>query len=455
MPKSTGKSPIGVSSPVVVATGEERSVHARCLAFIDRIKSVNPQLKAFSELLEPSALQAARAQDRRHEAGDSLGCLSGLLAAVKDNIDTFPAAANAGLSFLQDHRPASDATVVRLLRENGTIILGVTETDSGAFGVTTPKVTNPVYPDSYAGGSSGGSAAAVAAGLCDFAIGTDTGGSIRIPAACCGIFGFKPTYGTVPLRGVRRLTHSCDHIGPLARGIDMIDRVLRVLSNASEAAAISGPRQTAIGIPWESIADSDPVVLQAVEDFAETQTNAGFEITSVRLPSIEDVLDVHIHLSLREAAELYRDLSKEEMSALPDVVAESLQIGTSVDDTRWEALEKKKKVLVAEIDVAIDSVDFVILPTLPIPPPPRSVSRVQPSAHDIDLLRAMVRYTAIFNQTGHPALAFPWAMRNAEVLPSLQLIGPRYSDFRLLRFAKEGLKLDDDADIPLRTQIPQ
>ena len=189
-----------------------QSMLSRCREFYERIHRQDPGLHAYSELLESSALASAGLKDRQVLNGADAGPLFGLAAAIKDNIDTVPAAARAGLSFLAQSRPSADSTVVELLRQSGAVILGVTETDAGAFGVTTPKVTNPKYPDRFAGGSSGGSAAAVAASLCDFAIGTDTGGSVRLPAACCGIYGFKPTADTVSLKGVRRLTNYYDHI---------------------------------------------------------------------------------------------------------------------------------------------------------------------------------------------------------------------------------------------------
>ncbi len=429
-------------SPRIGSAGTEQTIHSRCVDFFERIKVANPQLHAFTELLEPSALDAASTQDDRREKGHNVGCLSGLTAAVKNNIDTKPAVASAGLSFLKNHRPASDATVVRLLRDNGAIILGVTDTDSGAFGVTTPSVKNPVYPDRFVGGSSGGSAAAVAAGLCDFAIGTDTGGSVRIPAACCSVFGFKPTSKTVSLDGVRPLTHSFDHIGLLTRQIDIISRVLQVLSQAPKDSRQPIDDKMSIGIPWNSIADAETAVLQAIENFAEIQTKAGFEITSVKFPAIDDLLEMHIHLSLREAAELNRDLPQEHLSELPDIATASLQIGNSVDDPRREALNAKKSILLSEVNVAMDEVDFIILPTLPILPPRRLTSRVRLGVREIDLFSAMIRYTAIFNQTGNPALAFPWAGRDASVLSSLQLVGKKYSDFQLIDFARKKLNLD-------------
>ena len=416
-----------------------RSMLSRCKEFYGRIHSLNPELHAYSELLEASAIEIAGSKDRQALDDGDVGPLFGLAGAIKDNIDTVPAAARAGLRFLDQNRPGVDSTVVKLLRKSGAVILGVTETDAGAFGVTTPRVKNPAYSDRYAGGSSGGSGAAVAAGLCDFAIGTDTGGSVRIPAACCGVYGFKPTVDTVSLHGIRRLTRSYDHIGPLARSMDLIERVMQVLSKPSKTS--SEDRARTIGIPRASLGDCDPAVLHALEDFEQSLESSGLAVREISFPSIDDLLDIHVHLSLREAADLYHDVPKEQERELPDLVSESLKVGNSVDPSKLAELERRKSVLMADVHAAVQSVDYVVLPTLPILPPKRSTNRIRLGANHVDLLSMMIRFTAIFNQTGHPVLSFPWIRSGAVIHPSLQLIGPKDSDLSLLSFARTRLGL--------------
>lgn len=439
MSKSSKKSAFIHSAPLWPRSDDGLSVSSRCKNFFEQIHQRNPNLNAYSELLEPSALDAAVLKDRLISNDGDPGPLVGLFAAVKDNMDTVPAVARAGLPFLADNRPETDSTVVKLLREAGAIVLGVTETDAGAFGITTPHVTNPVHPERYTGGSSGGSAAAVAAHLCDFAIGTDTGGSIRIPAACCGIFGFKPTVNTVSLQGVRPLTKSFDHVGPLACSIDMIESVMKVLSNTTAEKALG--KSTIIGIPWSSLHGCDAAVTEALEDFAIHQKTVGLTVKDVPFPVIDDFLDVHIRLSLREAADLYRDLSEEHLQLLPAIAAESLEMGNTIDPAEIPELQQRRSALIAEVNEALAIVDYLVLPALPILPPKLSISTVSLGGKETDLMSAMIRFTAIFNQTGHPALAFPWIRRDKDIPIGLQLAGPKFSDFRLLEFARLGLRL--------------
>ena len=201
-----------------LGTGEIDSLGLTKSVLVD-IDALNPRIGCYTDLLHDSAMKEAAASDERRSNGQVKGPLDGVPIAIKDLIDTTPARCSAGLEHLKNYRPATDATVVRRLREAGAVILGVTASDPGAFSTATPQVINPLAPERTAGGSSGGSGAAVASSLAFGAIGTDTGGSVRIPAACCSICGFKPTWGRVDATGVRPLAPSLDHIGTLARSV--------------------------------------------------------------------------------------------------------------------------------------------------------------------------------------------------------------------------------------------
>src|SRR5882672_1020705 len=163
------------------------------------------------------------------DAGAGAGPLSALRVAVKDNIAVRGLPFTAGHPLFADRIADGDAWAVRRLRQAGARIVGVTHTDAGGFGVTTPTVANPAAPGKTVGGSSGGSAAAVAAGLADVALGTDTGGSVRIPAACTGLIGFKPTRGRVPTDGLWPLSTSLDHVGVIGRDLDRVAATAEVL----------------------------------------------------------------------------------------------------------------------------------------------------------------------------------------------------------------------------------
>src|SRR5690606_23942898 len=217
----------------------------------------------------------------------------GVPLALKDLIDVTPARCCAGLPFLRDYRPESDAEVTRRLREAGAVILGVGQTDPGAFDVRTLACTHPLHPERVVGGSSGGSGAAVAAGFAMATLGSDTGGSIRIPAACCGVAGFKPTYGRVPVDGVRPLAWSLDHVGPLARSVEDIAAVQRVLDSefSREAATLGSP---VVGVDEAYFDDAQPEVKDAVREALEAARTLGWKIVNVSLPSPDTVMDFHM-----------------------------------------------------------------------------------------------------------------------------------------------------------------
>jgi len=407
----------------------------RCERILRRIAERNPQLNAFSQVLTETARDEARRLGRGPAGGASPAVLT---VAVKDNIDTVPAICDAGLARNVGYRPIRDAEVVARLRRAGMVIVGVTRTDSGAFGVTTPPVANPTLPDRIAGGSSGGSAAAVAAGLCDAAIGTDTGGSVRIPAACCGIFGFKPTRGAVSLEGVRPLTRSCDHVGALASSARPLSSIMRVIAPGFDRQPAGARKPVAIGIPRSSILDAAPEILAGLRTFEEAAAKR-LIFTDVPFPAFGELTAMHIALSMREAAEIHGGLSDDDLASLPEVARESILIGRAVSRREHEDALLCCRDLTQRIEHLFEGVDFLLLPTLPVLPPLRGVRQVRIGPADTDILRALIRYTAPFNQTGHPALAFPWSCGGDHPPISLQMVAPRHADRRLLSFAATHL----------------
>ena len=414
---------------------EGMSPTARCERILRRIAESNSQVNAFSQVLAETARDEARRLGREPAGGAPPAVLT---VAIKDNINTVPAICDAGLTRNAGYRPARDAEVVALLRRAGMIVVGVARTDSGAFGVTTPPVANPAFPERIAGGSSGGSAAAVAAGLCDAAIGTDTGGSVRIPAACCGVFGFKPTLGAVSLEGVRPLTRSYDHVGPLASSIRQLSSVMSVIAPEFDSQPAGTRKPVAIGIPRSSILDATPEVLAGLRAFEEAAAR-GLVFEDVSFPAFDELTAMHIALSLREAADLHEGLSDDDLSSLPEVARKSILIGRAVSRRQYEDALRRRRELSKQIERLFEGVDFLLLPTLPLLPPLRGARQVQIASVDMDILHALIRYTAPFNQTGHPVLAFPWRFGNGRLPVSLQLVAPRNADRRLLSFAEKLL----------------
>jgi Asp-tRNA(Asn)/Glu-tRNA(Gln) amidotransferase A subunit family amidase len=253
--------------------------------FLARIGEHNPRINALRDSDADQARQTARALDARLDRGEDIGPLGGLPVVVKENCDTAGYACSAGLSFRTDHRPAQDSWVTARLRKAGAVILGTSISDPGAFGVRTAEVTHPIDAALTVGGSSGGSAAALAAGLCLGAIGTDTGGSIRIPSACCGTVGLKPSFGVLPMTGIFPLVPSLDHAGPMARTVG--DTAL--LWSAIDVRRTDAQRPVSrVGVDPTWVADADAPIRDAFVAMLDRLTRAGVKVHEITLPGIDE-----------------------------------------------------------------------------------------------------------------------------------------------------------------------
>lgn len=404
-----------------------------CELVLARIEERDRALGAMCDVITASALKEAGVIDRAVSRQLPVGQLAGIPIAIKSNIDTVPATCSAGLPHLNAYRPDSDADVVSRLRRAGAVIVGSAETDSGGFGVTSPGVSNPSFPDRIVGGSSGGSAAAVAAGFCKAAIGTDTGGSVRIPAACCGIVGFKPTFGRVSTEGVRPLASSVDHVGVLALSAGDARSVMEVIDPGfTSLPCDSHARLSVIGVPKAYVKGASPLVGQMFNEFVERCAKLGHALCEVELPHPDEILGSHLVLSLTEAALFYLESEGEQLDALPSTAKEGVQLGLTYKGHQHLRALRHKERFVRQMHTVFSQVDFVALPTIPVFPPGRSSSIVRVGEVDLPVLEALIRYTAPFDQSGHPALAMPWRQPNHQDVASIQLIGPLNSDRRLL-----------------------
>jgi len=418
-----------------------RSAVTLCHIMLSRIADVNEHLGALTEVLYASAVEEASVVDAKAAQGLSAGHLAGWPIAVKDNIDTVPARCSAGLSFFKDRRPKTDAEVVTRLRQAGATIVGVAYTDNGAFGVTSPGVVNPNYPDRIAGGSSGGSAAAVAAGLCFAALGTDTGGSIRIPAACCGIFGFKPTKNRVSTVGVRPLATSFDHVGVLSDSVARIREVCAVIDprfNDSPNSSAKFPATLVVGIPSNFYADAHEEVLQHMSRTVSLLKDMGVTVKEVSVEPPDGVVQSHLVLSLTEAAlehvDFYGDAA---LDSYPDIAKQGILLGQSYSAAEHLVAIRHSSAFISQIDEVLNTVDFLMLPTLPVSPPKRDSTSVTLQGRALSVLNALIRYTAIFDQSGHPVIALPLFDDTGSVPGSIQLVGKMHGDQQLLIFAEK------------------
>ena len=281
----------------------------------------------------------------------------------------------------------------------GWVNAGKTNLHEFAYGVTSQNlhygaVPNPAHPDLTAGGSSGGSAAALALGLVAGALGTDTGGSIRIPAACCGIVGFKPTFGLVPIDGVFPLAPSFDHAGPMARDVAGCVALLRALVPGFEVGPAEPPR---VAAAWDAVAP-------ALGDVRE-----------VEFPTAENVVPAF----MREVADVHRELYEESGELYGENIRGKIERCLAVTDGEYEAAVVARELLRERAEEVLDGFDLLIAPTLSIPPPPADVDELAVRA-------ALTRFTFPFNALGWPSLALPIGAG------SVQIVGRAGSDALVL-----------------------
>ncbi len=323
--------------------------------------------------------------------------------AVKDLFDTAGVRTTYGSPIFADHVPSATAEAVARLEAAGYTIAGKSNLHEFAWGITSENVTfgtvpNPVAPGRVAGGSSGGSAAALAAGLVEYALGTDSGGSIRIPAACCGVVGFKPTWGLVPLDGCFPLAPSFDHAGPMARDVAGCERMMEALAPgfAPVEVALADLR---VGVAWTERAD--PLVRARVEEVA-----AGFERVEVPWPD-----GVYPAFS-REIVEVHADLYPDDR--YDPGIAHKMEIARAVSDEQVAAAKAERERYRERI-AALDF-DLLITPTIPMVAPPVGIG-------DLALRERMIELTFPWNVTGSPALALPCGAAEDGLPASVQVIG--------------------------------
>jgi aspartyl-tRNA(Asn)/glutamyl-tRNA(Gln) amidotransferase subunit A len=418
----------GALSPVTL-------VHA-CLAQID----ARPETNAFITRLDALALADALACEREIRAGRYRGPLHGIPVAVKDLIDVAGVQTTSG-SAQPAAEPTVDAPVIARLRDAGAIIVGKTNLHEFAFGTTSEEsafgpVRNPHDPARSAGGSSGGSAAALAAGMCFGALGTDTGGSIRIPSAACGTVGLKPASGEISCDGVIPLSTSLDHVGPMARSVADVAVMFDVLMGRAPRLTARGPAESGrlvFGVPRRYFCDRvEAGVAEALARTCEALAAAGHTVSDVAIEHAEWTPDVYLHIVLPEASHYHAHWLERSPSLYSPGVRVRLEMGRYLLAEDYVRAMRVRRALTAAVDRALDRCDVLLLPALPIPAPVLGASTVDVNGTTEPIRAAMLRLTQLFNITGHPALALP-APHDVDSLPrGIQLVAGRHQTDRLL-----------------------
>ena len=414
-----------------------------CLARIDEL---NPTLNAFITVLHDRALDQARAAEAEISAGNWRGPLHGIPVGLKDLIDTAGVRTTCGSAVFADRVPTEDAEIVRRLKDAGAILLGKQNMQEFAYGGTSSSshfgpVRNPWDSERIAGGSSGGSAAAVASGMCFAAIGTDTGGSVREPAAFCGIVGLKATYGRVSMRGVFPLSQSLDHVGPICRNVTDTALVLQVIAGydkldattvdwpvESYVEALNVKTKPRIGIVRRPYFDNlDPDVESAMDKALKQIGTMALDVFELELPDFPltvqppEVYAVHAKL-LAASPELYGHWMRER-----------LRQATLIDTVTYvEARQELDRVRRVVEDV-FDKVDFVVTPTSPVSPitVAEAVSMTTPPPAG----ELWLRNTRPFNAYGVPAISVPCGFTRTGLPIGLQIAGRKFGEGPLMAFA--------------------
>jgi aspartyl-tRNA(Asn)/glutamyl-tRNA(Gln) amidotransferase subunit A len=434
-----------------VAALRARSVQALELteASLRRIAAREPELNAFVAVTANDARQRARTAD----AG---GSLAGAPIALKDRFDVAGVPTTAGSKLLAANIPHEDGEIARRLFEAGGVNLGKTNLHEWAFGVTTDNphfgpTRNPWARDRIPGGSSGGSAAALVAGLCFGSVGSDTGGSIRIPASLCGVVGLKPTYGRISLRGAIPLAWSLDHPGPMARTVRDAALLLQVIAGYDPRDPVSadvpvddylaeiesGVRGLGIGVVrgrfferLDANERSSPDVAMAVREAIDALAAEGARVEEVELPRADELRSAQLVILGTEAAAYHKERIATDRAAYGKDVAQRITLGSTHTGTDYALSRRTRDELRRTYADALGPWDALVLPTTPMTAPLRD------GQDAIAAAATLTAYTSPFNLTGLPAISIPCGF-DANGLPiGLQLVARPWAEARLLRIAR-------------------
>ena len=400
---------------------------------LDRIAKLNPRLNTFLTVTEDAARARALELDRELASGTDRGPLHGIPIAHKDLIWTKGVRTTSGSKLFADFVPDRDAPVVEKLQAAGAVMLGKTGLHELAYGVTSENphfgaVRNPRDPDRTPGGSSGGSGAAVATDMAYMATGTDTGGSIRIPASFCGVVGIKPTYGLVDRSAIQPLGFSLDHIGPMARTVDDCRIALDIMAAGiarRPAPLINGLR---IGLPENFYFDvATQEVRDAVHRAAQAAEKLGARITPVRVPDIDALTTAGRLILLAEASALYEPYLNRREDFGQDVLA-LLDQGRLVPAIDYVNAQRLRQVLIGEFHALFRKIDCLFTPATPTPAPRIGQKQVELGGEMLDTRLATTRLVRGINVLGFPALVIPCGA-SADGLPlGLQMVARPYEE---------------------------
>ena len=411
-----------------------------------QIERLNPKLNAFITIYDVTASEEEIATPQKPRPAMTL---SHIPFAIKDLFETKGIRTTAGSLFFKDYLPSEDAAVIQKLKAAGAVIMGKTNTHEIALGVTTNNphfgvTRNPWDTRRIPGGSSGGSAVAVAAGMSLAALGTDTGGSIRIPASLCGVVGLKPTYGRVSLRGVFPLSWNLDHVGPITRTVKDAALVLQLIAgyDANDPASINmllgdylnhledeiEGKKVALAV-GSYVEDSDAEVISALHETVKVFTSLGAKVEKIEMDFLREAALANALMTQTDGAAYHSERLADHPDWFGADVRERLETGTSATSTEYSLARRAQTEMSHRFVQFFKQYDFLLLPTTPIPAP------LIEGSNAVEQARRLTRFTAPFNLTGLPAISVPCEF-NQEGLPiGLQIVAKAWNEAALLRAA--------------------
>ncbi len=423
------------------------------------------ETNAFITVTAERAMEDAARAEVEIGAGDYRGPLHGVPVGIKDLVYTKGVRTTMASAFFEDHVPEDDAAIARRLREAGTVLLGKTNTHEFAYGPTGDRsffgpTRNPHDPARISGGSSGGSGAAVATGLCYGAIGSDTGGSIRIPAALCGVVGMKPTFGRVGKSGVFPLAWTLDHVGPMTRTVEDNALLLSALVGHDPQDPYSADRPaedfardlerglggSAVGVPTAFYFEHvDREVEARVRESVEVFRSLGAVVREVDVPNVWETLHAQRLTLAAEAYAVHEERLKSDPGRFDDQGLERLLQGGELRAHRYANAQRRKLRSRREFEEVLGEVDVILSPSVPIPATEIGQRQASINGHEEAVYSALTRLTGPTNMNGLPSLSVPCGTTASGLPVGLQLIGRPFDEATVYRFGHAHEKTYDSA----------
>lgn len=424
-------------------------------AFLDQIEKTRGIFNAYITVTDESARRAAKVSAGQIREGDYRGILHGLPYACKDLFQTRGIQTTGGSKVLEGWTPDTDADAVRKLDMAGGILLGKLNQHEFAYGATGENehfgtVPNPWDRSRLAGGSSSGSAVAVAAGLAAFALGTDTGGSTRAPAALCGVVGLKPTYGRLSTEGVIPYCWSLDHIGIFTRTVQDAAFVFDTLSRDAKsdparpgmfphslsASASGGLDKLRIGLPKSFFFEkTDPEILASVQGVLRECEYHKAELREIEMPSMENTRTVSLLVQLPEMLSYHSRYFPEKKELYGEDLRSGMALGQFILAEHYVRAKRMMQAYRTKLDKIFEKVDIILTPTCPITAPNIGANFVTTKGEKEPVGNAITRFTSFFNLTGNPAISIPCGIHSDGLPIGVQIIGRSFAEEWLLKAA--------------------